>query len=331
MRKSRAFGTPAVSQKDVETYKRDGVVCLRGLLTGQDIENLKHGFEAQYRNRHTSLSSYDFEDMRRQAFNGDADDFDMGASERFDMQLLKLILATDEEARPIRDEMEGEDRDEGEFFHDAAGWRFYPEIKHVALRSKLPEAVSHLMEAEETRFWEDTTFAKAPRTPQRTVFHQDWSYFQIEGDQCCIVWIPLDRVDAENGRMEYVRGSHLKPKIYAPNVLFAQSASPISPYDKVPDIEASRDEYDIISFDVEPGDVIIHHVMTLHGSAGNVSKDRNRRAFSFRYCGEDIRYFDKPGAIEQQYLTRTLKNGDRLSGPDYPLVWQRTELRKIAS
>lgn len=319
------YGNPIISDNQVKTYEQDGVVCLRGILTETDLKSLRIGYNSQYKNRHNSLSSYDFEDMRRQAFSTNSPEFDMGASERFDMELLKLILATDEEARPIRDEMSDSDQDEGEFFHDAAGWRFYPEIREVAFRSALPEAVSRLMRAKETRFWEDTTFGKAPRTPQRTVFHQDWSYFQIDGDQCCIVWIPLDVVDEENGRMEYIRGSHKDPKAYAPNVLFAQSASPMSPYDKVPDIEGNRDDYDIIAFDVKPGDVIVHHVMTLHGSGGNTSLDRQRRAFSFRYCGEKVRYFDKPGAIEQQYLTSQLKNGDPLIGDDYPLVWSQSD------
>lgn len=313
----------AIQESDVEQYEKDGVICLKGVLTPGEISLLRSGFEKQYRNRHNSLSAYDFEDMQRQAFSPQSSDFDIGNSERFDMELLKLILETDEESRPIRDELSDGDQGEGEFFHDAAGWRFYREIRDVALSSKLPEIVSELMRSNETRFWEDTSFGKAPRTPQRTVFHQDWSYFQIEGEQCCIVWIPLDKVDEENGRMEYIRGSHLGRKPYAPNILFAQSASPMSPYDKLDDIEGNREKYDIIGFNVEPGDVIIHHVMTLHGSCGNLSSDRYRRAFSFRYCGEKIRYFDKPGAIEQQYLTRKLRNGDPLSGPDYPLVWQR--------
>lgn len=317
------------TDNDVLKYERDGVVCLRGLLSKVEVSALRVGFDAQYKNRHTSLSSYDFEEMQRQAFRPEVTEFDMGTSDRFDMELLKLILATDEEARPIRDELFGGDLGDGEFFHDAAGWRSYSQIRDVAFRSKLPSVVSKLMRAKETRFWEDTSFGKAPRTPQRTVFHQDWSYFQIEGDQCCIVWIPLDKVDVENGRMEYIRGSHLNQKPYAPNVLFAQSANPMSPYDKLPDIEGNRDSYDIIGFDVEPGDVIIHHVMTLHGSCGNISTDRYRRAFSFRYCGEKIRYFDKPGAIEQQYLQGHLNNGDILSGPDYPLVWSEDKKRQL--
>lgn len=61
-----------------------------------------------------------------------------------------------------------------------------------------------------------------------------------------------------------------------------------SPYDKVPDIEANPQNYDIISFDVEPGDVIIHHVLTIHGARGNQSTDKMRRAISFRYCGDNV-------------------------------------------
>ena len=126
------------------------------------------------------------------------------------------------------------------------------------------------------------------------------------------------------GRGERTHGVHprLAPlgRIYAPSIFFAQSASPVSPYDKLPDIEGNRDDYDIVGFDCQPGDVIVHHVMTVHGSGGNLSRDRGRAAMSFRYCGDDIRYFDKPGAIEQQYLQGQLENGDRLHGPDYPLV-----------
>jgi len=122
--------------------------------------------------------------------------------------------------------------------------------------------------------------------------------------------------------MEYIRGSHLWGKTYAPNLLISQSIDPTSPYEKLPDIEGSREDYDIISFDVEPGDVIIHHVKTIHGSGGNTSADAMRRAIAFRYCGDDIRYFDKPGAIEQPYISTKLKNGAKLTGSDYPLAYQ---------
>jgi ectoine hydroxylase-related dioxygenase (phytanoyl-CoA dioxygenase family) len=121
-------------------------------------------------------------------------------------------------------------------------------------------------------------------------------------------------------------GSHLWSKKYAPNILFAQSIHPFSPFEKLEDIEANRECYDIVSFDVEPGDVLIHDVMTIHGSRGNISKDRMRRAMSFRYCGDDITYLDRPGALEQPYLEIRLNDGDPLYwSEDYPLVWTETE------
>lgn len=318
------FTTPKLTQTDLEQYERDGVVHLKSVLTDNEVATLRGAVAKQIKNKDISKSAYDFEDMQRQAFSTETKDLDFGTSERFDIELLKFIVDTDPDARPMRDELVGSEETIGSFFHDAAGWRHYPEIKDVACQSALPEVATQLMRTEYTHFWEDTTFVKAPQTPQRTVFHQDWSYFQIEGDKCCIIWIPLDPVDKENGRMEYVVGSHKTGNIYAPNIFFAQSASPVSPYEKLPDIEGNRNQYDIIGFDCEPGDVIIHHVKTIHGSGGNLSNDRMRRALSFRYCGDDIRYFDKPGAIEQQYLTGQLNNGDLLNTEDYPLVWPKS-------
>ena len=310
----------------VTDYERNGVVHIKGAVSPSEVNLLRRGIAKQMERQGESMSSYDFEDMQRQAFASSAVDLDFGSAERFDIDLLKFIVQADPDARPLRDPLPPLDgaHDEvkpGFFFHDAAGWKFHDEIRKVACESALPAIANGLMRSERTHFWEDTTFVKGPRTPQRTVCHQDWSYFQISGEQCCIVWIALDDVDAENGRMEYVRGSHLWGQPFAPNIFFAQSASPISPYEKLPDIEGKRDDYDIVAFDCAPGDVIVHHVMTVHGSGGNLSADRTRRAVSFRYCGDDIRYFDKPGAIEQQYLTTHLENGDPLHGPDYPLVF----------
>lgn len=314
-----------------EDFNRDGFVHIRGALSPNELQLLRTAVDRQISQKDTSESAYDFEDMQRQAFSSDTKDFDFGESDRFDIELLRFIVEADPDARPLRDALPqglsapsndlGLQMPQGQFFHDAAGWKFHDEIKSVACTSALPRIVASLMQSKRINFWEDTTLVKAPLTPQRTVFHQDWSYFQIEGEQCCIVWIPLDKVDVQNGRMEYIRGSHKWGMIYAPNIFFAQSASPISPYEQLPDIEGNRDNYDIVSVDCEPGDIIVHHVMTVHGSGGNISPDRTRRAASFRYCGDDIRYFDKPGAIEQQYLTAQLQNGDKLSGDDYPLVW----------
>lgn len=314
-----------VSDEDIKTYERDGVVCLRGVLSPLEIEGLRQGVSSQLANYGKTHTAYDFEAIAKQVFSqtssNENGEIDAGQADRFDLTEVQEILANDKELRPIRDVVKHDEG--GMFFYDAAGWRFHEGIRKAALDSSLPSICTKLLDTTYLNFWEDTTFVKTPNTGQRTSFHQDYSYFQIQGEKCCIVWIPLDPVNYENGTMEYVRGSHKWGKKFAPNLLVSQSVFPDSPYEKTPDIEANPENYDIVSFDVQPGDVIIHHVMTVHGSRGNQSADKMRRAMSFRYCGDDITYYDRPGAIVQPYLKDKLKNGDRLFSKDYPIVFPR--------
>ena len=67
---------------------------------------------------------------------------------------------------------------------------------------------------------------QGPGTRERTVFHQNATYFEIEGEKCCVLWIPVDPVTLESGTMLYVRGSHRDGKLYQPNVFFAQTPLP---------------------------------------------------------------------------------------------------------
>jgi len=309
------------SDADRKNFQKDGVVCLRGVMTTKEISALRQDVEEQRSWIGKGHSAYDLEDMALQLWNvGTVES--VGQSDRFDLMQLDYLIESDPNSRPIRDVVEKEG--EGEFFYGSAGWLMQKGVRAAALDSSLPATISYLLESQYLNFWEDTTFVKTPQTGQRTPFHQDLGYFQIAGSKCCIVWIPLDPANIQNGTMEYVRGSHLWGKTYAPNPFVSQSPEPLSPHERLPDIESRRAEYDIISFDVEPGDVIIHHVLTVHGSGGNLTHDAIRRAVSFRYCGDDITYFDRPGAIPQPYFQGIdMQEGQALLCKDYPLVWPR--------
>lgn len=308
-----------VSPADRAAFARDGVVCLRGVLTETDIARLRSAVDRQVAALGRSRTGYDFEALARQVWD-ETRTVETGAADRFDMGRMKEMIRADAEARPLQEA--GRGHADGLFFYDAAAWKHDLGVRQVALDSALPETVSLLMEAAYVHFWEDTTFVKAPHTRQKTAFHQDLAYFQIEGDQCVIVWIPLDSASLENGVMQYVRGSHLWGETYAPNVFVSQTPFAASPEKRCPDIEGGEGAFEILSFDVEPGDVIIHHVKTVHGAGGNMS-ERWRRAVSFRYCGDRVRYFDRPGAIPQVGVCHGLRDGDRLFAKDYPVVWPR--------
>lgn len=300
-------------------FSRDGVVCLRKVLAPREIDHLRQAVARQTDGLRASPTGYDFEALSRQVWDADRP-IDTGAADRFDMDRMKALVRSDVEARPLREEDPSDEM--GLFFYDVAAWKHDRGVREVAFDSALPEIVSTLLDARYLNFWEDTTFVKAPHTRQKTAFHQDLAYFQIEGEQCVIVWIPLDPAGLENGVTQYVRGSHLWGQTFAPNVFVSQTPISTSTEIRCPDIEAAPELYDIVSFDVEPGDVIIHDVRTVHGAGGNRS-DTWRRAMSFRYCGDRIRYRDRPGAIPQAGVAHDLRDGDRLFSADYPVVWPK--------
>lgn len=300
-------------------FERDGVICLRSVLSQEEVAKLRASVDRQLGELSISTTGYDFEDIARQVWAPTGEVNTKGAT-RFDMDRMRGAVQADKLARPLIEENLAEN--EGCFFYDVAAWQMDHGVREVAFDSALPPIVAELLDANYLNFWEDTTFAKGPRSRQKTAFHQDLAYFQIAGDQCVIVWIALDPANKQNGVVEYVRGSHNWDEVYAPNVFISQTPVAGATDQRCPDIEANREAYDIVSFDVEPGDVIIHHVMTVHGAGGNMT-DRWRRAMSFRYCGDRIRYFDRPGAIQQVGVSGELNDGERLFSKDYPVVWPK--------
>ena len=320
-----------LSQQDKAAYEVNGFVKLRGVLNDNFIDGLRDAIDQQIETLNQTTTGYDFQSLSDQLWTKTPkNEIDSGEADRFELELYRHIIETDATARPILDKAQSQTGEKGMFFHDAGGWRLYEGIKNAALDSVLPEICADLLKSSYINFWEDATFVKYPNTVQRTVFHQDYNYFQIEGRKCCVIWIPLDVATKTNGTMQYVCGSHLWGESYAPNMFITQTPMLDAKGPKLPDIEGDMSQYDIRTIDAVPGDVIIHDVRTVHGSGGNLSCDTPRRAISFRYCGDDIRYDDKPGAIPQPYVVSHLKNGDPLSGSDYPLVWPRLDAGAVS-
>lgn len=309
----------SLADADRAAFLEDGVVCLRNVLSPAEVDLLRAGVARQMEALGSSPTGYDFEAMARAVWEPEGE-IDAGAATRFDMTGVRGLVAADPDARPL---MEAGTRSEpGLFFYDAAGWQADAGIRKVAFHSALPPIAAGLLSAERIHFWEDTTFVKAPHTRQKTAFHQDLGYFQIAGDQCLIAWIPLDPAGLHNGVTQYVRGSHKWGEVYAPNIFISQTPFPGADGPRCPDIEADPDAYDIAAFDVQPGDVILHHVLTVHGAGGNPS-DSWRRAISFRYCGDTVRYLDRKGALPQPGAAGGLRDGDTLDSGGFPIVWPR--------
>ncbi len=208
----------------------------------------------------------------------------------------------------------------GRFCISSFNWQLFPALAELCCGPPLPERIAGLMQTNRLNFYGEQLFIKEAGSLHRTSFHQDTPYFHVTGDKCCTVWIPLEAVGIEDGMMGYVRGSHLW-QTHAPNGFITQKPFPGSQFPKLPDIEGNSSEYDIVYYPAEPGDVIVHHANTVHGSTGNRSS-RDRLAYSLHYLGDDVRYCERVGTIAlDSGRSPSLKDGDLMDCEEFPLVW----------
>jgi hypothetical protein len=184
------------------------------------------------------------------------------------------------------------------FLTEIEAGRWHMGMQEFNQRGPLVEIVKQLLQSNELQFYQDHCFMKESGSGLRTAFHQDAPYFPFSGSQCAVCWVPATIVREEDGRMGYVRGSHIRKIEYQPNNLVTQTPTHVMQEDEVPpmpDIEGSESEYDVVYYDADPGDVIIHSMYTMHGATGNTgASGRRRMAASIRYLGDDIRYYPKP-------------------------------------
>ena len=280
-----------ITEEEIRHYREHGVVYLPNLLDARWLEDMQTAYA---------------EEMFGQPEEGKR--LDLGAAAQFFAdEGIELLAGNEAKAT-------------GRFWVRTFDWRQFPSVARLGCAAPLPERVAKLMGSTRINFFGEQLFFKEAGSLHRTAFHQDAPYFHLEGGQCCTVWMPLDIVDADNAMMGYVRGSHRWP-IHAANLFASQATIPGSTHDPLPDIEGHEADYDVVYYPAKPGDAIVHHVRTVHGSTGNTSKQRDRRAFTLRYVGDDVRYFEREGVPPDTQTSPELKNGDLLDSYEFPLVW----------
>ena len=140
----------------------------------------------------------------------------------------------------------------------------------------------------------DIGFVKEPHTTDRTPWHHDTPYYQIRGSQLCGTWIGLDKTTLENGGLEWIKGSHRWGRAFEPDLFDGKVNTDISPgREQIPDIDNYREDYELVHFDTEPGDLLVDHSMVLHGGGPNLT-DTPRRVITHHFYGDDARFKSMP-------------------------------------
>ena len=116
---------------------------------------------------------------------------------------------------------------------------------------------------------------KPARVGNDTPAHQDGFYYMLDPQEAVAMWLALDEADEENGCMRYVPGSHcrgLREHARTQTLGFSQG---IVDYN---DADRKRE----VAVRAKPGDLLVHHCLTIHRADPNRS-ERERRALQFVY------------------------------------------------
>lgn len=149
-------------------------------------------------------------------------------------------------------------------------------------------------------------FNKPPGVGQPTPPHQDGYYFMLEPCEAVTMWLALDDVDEENGCVRYIPGSHregLRPHARTTTLGFSQG---------IVDFPTAADEQHERAFPAKPGDLLVHHALTIHRADGNASLTRTRQALGLIYYSERAQEDTAAQEAYQRTLAKQLSDAGQL-------------------
>ncbi|SLN38609.1 1-deoxypentalenic acid 11-beta-hydroxylase [Roseovarius litorisediminis] len=132
--------------------------------------------------------------------------------------------------------------------------------------------------------WSAEFFIKEPHTTHIVGMHQDLTYWGMgETSDQVTAWIALSPATVQSGCMEFVAGSHKNP-IMPHNDTFSEN----NLLSRGQEIAVDVADSDKTPIELQPGQMSLHHGLTIHGSGPNTSDDR-RIGFAIRYLNPNAR------------------------------------------
>ena len=214
-----------------------------------------------------------------------------------------------------------------------------PSLQDLLRTSVVPEIAGRLMGSPSAQLILDQTFYKEQGFINPTPWHQDTPFLRVRGNDMVRIWLTCD-ISPRDLTVQVVRGSHRWNVVYDTST--AQSARVVTTGEGkeftfegigneaapvVPDVTQYRESFDILSWDVEPGDALVFNGNVLHGADGRLNHPTKRRAFTSMWGGPELRYHQPTGNATPTLAEIngfSVPNGARIGDyPDaFPLGWR---------
>ena len=155
------------------------------------------------------------------------------------------------------------------------------EIKNLANKRSILDVAKKFLDSN-PEFRGCELFAKPAKNGLPSPDHQDNYYWAVKGSNALTLWIALEKSNRNNGCVHYYDGSH-KYGILNHEDSFAKGSS-----QKISDTNFLR-KFNISYPELEPGDVIVHHSLVVHGSSKNISK-KSRKGWTIQFKDKNASY-----------------------------------------
>ena len=131
--------------------------------------------------------------------------------------------------------------------------------------------------------WTTTFFIKEANSPGFVSWHQDSTYWGLDPDEVITAWVAFTEVDEANGYMQVIRGSHKIDQL--PHVDTFHKDNLLS---RGQEIAVEVDVNKAVGLAMHAGEMSLHHIKLVHGSAANRTNDR-RIGLAIRYIPTYVR------------------------------------------
>lgn len=149
----------------------------------------------------------------------------------------------------------------------------------LASREEVLDAVEGVL-GPDIFVWGVSLFVKDAGEGAYVSWHQDATYWGLNKLAVTTAWIALSPATLESGCMKMLPGSHEWDPLPHTDTLAEKNL-----LTRGQEIEV--DDRDAVALEMQPGEMSLHHVMTAHASAPNLSDDR-RIAVAIRYVAPDV-------------------------------------------
>ena len=157
----------------------------------------------------------------------------------------------------------------------------FPWLGDLVRNGRIVDAIEDLY-GPDLLCWTTNFFIKEAHNPAFVSWHQDSTYWGLSKPDVVTAWVALTPSNRANGAMAFIPGTHLSDQL-AHRDTFAKDNLLTRGQEVAVDVDESK----AVTIDLAPGEISLHHVRLVHGSAANPSNDR-RIGFAIRYIPTSV-------------------------------------------